>query len=142
MVDKKIAKKDIKEKVSVTKKPVVKKVSTKTVSTVPSKKIVKTKEDKLEKKIKTPKIDNKDKKISHKRRLKAVVVKNNSSHKFLNVEVTRYVAHPLYKKMMKLKKKYLVSCPVDVEVILGDKVLIEETRPISKRIKFKYISKV
>jgi ribosomal protein S17 len=149
MADKKIIKKTITEKkVPVAKKTVTKEVSSKIVKPVAKKTVLKTKsvkKDVLVKKVKTPKkeILDIDKKISHKRRLKAIVLKDNSvAHKFLNVEVTRYVAHPLYKKMIKRKKKYLVSCPQDVDFVLGERVLIEETSPISKRIKFKYISKV
>lgn len=75
--------------------------------------------------------------------IRATIVKDNSAkYKFLNVKVTRVVAHPLYKKLVKKNKKYLVSCPQDVEFKVGEEVFIEETNPISKRISFRYVSKV
>jgi small subunit ribosomal protein S17 len=75
--------------------------------------------------------------------IRATIVKDNSTkYKFLNVKVTRVVAHPLYRKLVKKNKKYLVSCPQDVEFKVGEEVFIEETNPISKRISFRYVSKV
>ena len=50
----------------------------------------------------------------------------------VTVAVERYVQHPKYKKYMKLTKKFLVHNPGNT-VAVGDKVTIEETRPISKR---------
>lgn len=47
--------------------------------------------------------------------------------------------HPLYKKRIRRSKKYLVHNDKDAKK--GDKVLIQETRPISKRKHFK-ITKV
>ncbi len=48
------------------------------------------------------------------------------------VSVERYVKHPKYKKYMRLSKKFLVHNPGNTAKI-GDKVVIRETRPISKR---------
>jgi small subunit ribosomal protein S17 len=50
----------------------------------------------------------------------------------VTVSVERYVQHPKYKKYMKLSKKFLVHNPGNT-VAIGDKVTIQETRPISKR---------
>ena len=53
------------------------------------------------------------------------------STKFQNtalVEVERMVEHPLYKKRIRRKKRYLVQD--DIGVKEGDKVSILETRPI------------
>lgn len=53
------------------------------------------------------------------------------------VEVERMVEHPLYKKRIRRKKRYLVQD--DIGVKEGDKVSILETRPISKRKRFKVL---
>ena len=51
------------------------------------------------------------------------------------VSVERYVKHPKYKKYMKLTKKFLVHDVGNTKVV-GEKVTIKETRPISKRKRF------
>lgn len=57
------------------------------------------------------------------------------------VEVTRKVAHPLYKKLMKRSKKYKVDLG-GIEVALGDRVRIGEIKPISKDKYFKILKKL
>jgi len=47
------------------------------------------------------------------------------------VAVARYVKHAKYKKFVKQVKKYLVHDPEN-SADLGDKVVIRESRPISK----------
>ena len=54
------------------------------------------------------------------------------------VEVTRKVAHPLYKKLMKKTKKYKADVKGQT-LSLGDKVKIVSTRPISKDKFFKVL---
>lgn len=51
------------------------------------------------------------------------------------VLVERYVKHPKYKKYMRRSKKFLVHDPGNSAQI-GEKVVIRETRPISKRKNF------
>lgn len=51
------------------------------------------------------------------------------------VVVERYVKHPKYKKYMRRSKKFLVHDPGN-NAQVGDKVIIRETRPISKRKRF------
>jgi len=51
------------------------------------------------------------------------------------VAVSRYVKHPKYKKFLKKVKKYLVH-DYDNAAAVGDKVVIRESRPISKRKNF------
>ena len=53
------------------------------------------------------------------------------------VEVERFVIHPLYKKRLRRKKKYLVEDTLGV--VEGDNVSIEATKPISKRKRFKIV---
>lgn len=53
------------------------------------------------------------------------------------VSVERQYRHPLYGKILRLKKKYHVVNELGAKA--GDKVTIAETRPISKTISFKII---
>ncbi|MDO8514288.1 MAG: 30S ribosomal protein S17 [bacterium] len=56
------------------------------------------------------------------------------------VSVERYVKHPKYKKFMRLSKKFLVH-DVGNTAQVGEKVVIRETRPISKRKRFILVSR-
>ena len=56
------------------------------------------------------------------------------------VDVERKFPHPLYKKIIRRSKRYTVHNELD-SLNLGDQVIIEETRPISKTKRFK-ISKL
>lgn len=53
----------------------------------------------------------------------------------VTVLIERYVKHPKYKKYLRRGKKYLVHDPGNT-VNVGDKVVIRETRPISRRKRF------
>lgn len=75
-----------------------------------------------------------------KRQLKGVVV-SNKSQKTVVVSVERVKEHPKYKRRYKIQKKYKVHNQ-NGEYNIGDKVIIEECRPISKDKKWKVISKV
>ncbi|MFN3567558.1 MAG: 30S ribosomal protein S17 [Caldimicrobium sp.] len=60
------------------------------------------------------------------------VVVSDKMDKTVVVMVERLIKHPLYGKYIKKRKKYMAhdehnSCKI------GDKVLIEETRPLSKK---------
>lgn len=57
------------------------------------------------------------------------------------VDVERKFAHPLYKKIIRKNKRYIVHDELE-NLNLGDQVTIEETRPISKTKRFKVISKM
>ena len=63
--------------------------------------------------------------------LQGVVVKA-AMKDTVTVSVERYVQHPKYKKYLRRSKKYLVHNPGNT-VAVGEKVTIQETRPISKR---------
>ena len=54
------------------------------------------------------------------------------------VAVDRYVKHPKYKKFMLRTKKYLVHDKGNTAAV-GQKVEIQETRPISKRKRFELV---
>ncbi len=65
------------------------------------------------------------------RKTKIGVVVSNKMDKTISVKVERRVKHPLYGKFVKRSKKFFAhdeqnTCSV------GDKVLIMETRPLSK----------
>ena len=64
-----------------------------------------------------------------KRLLSGVIVAAHS--KTIVVEVTRRVRHKLYKKIIKRTKKYHAH-DENNEHKIGDKVTIQESRPISK----------
>ena len=76
----------------------------------------------------------------NKRRLNGEV----SSTKMQNtvvVRVDRVKVHPRYKKRYTVSKKY--ACDNKLEnIALGDKVVIEECKPISKTKKFRVVEKI
>jgi small subunit ribosomal protein S17 len=59
------------------------------------------------------------------------LIKNITDSKTASVKVNKLVRHKLYKKVIKKSKTYLVHTD-GYDVMIGDKVLIVETRPISK----------
>ena len=65
------------------------------------------------------------------RRLTGKVV-SNKMEKSATVQVERLVKHPRYHKYMKRHKNYMVHDEGN-QVNLGDVVVIEESRPISRR---------
>ena len=65
-----------------------------------------------------------------KRILSGKVVKK-SGDKTVSVLVTRQTTHPIYKKIIRVSKKYLAH-DNDNKIIVGDSVRIQETKPISK----------
>ena len=62
-----------------------------------------------------------------------------TNKKTVVVEVERTFKHPIYKKYIKRSKKYHAHDETDV-LKVGDKVMIEETRPISKLKTWKVVS--
>lgn len=65
-----------------------------------------------------------------KRILQGVVV-SNKADKTVTVKVERRVTHPVYKKIVRVSKKYAAHDELN-RCQIGDKVKIEESRPISK----------
>ena len=65
-----------------------------------------------------------------KRILTGKVVKK-SGDKTISVLVTRQTTHPVYKKIIRVSKKYLAH-DSDNKITLGESVRIQETKPISK----------
>ena len=65
-----------------------------------------------------------------KRILSGKVLKK-SGDKTISVLVTRQTTHPIYKKLIRVSKKYLAH-DSENKIIVGDSVRIQETKPISK----------
>lgn len=64
------------------------------------------------------------------RRTKICLVTSNKMDKTAVVEVSRFKMHPIYKKRFKISKKFKAH-DEGSRCQIGDKVLIEETKPIS-----------
>jgi small subunit ribosomal protein S17 len=75
-----------------------------------------------------------------KRKLQGIVV-SNKMQKTLVVEVERVKVHPKYKRRYKVHKKYKAHFDSG-EYNIGDKVVIEESRPISKEKRWIVIKKL
>lgn len=65
------------------------------------------------------------------RKTRVGVVTSDKANKTITVEVTRRVPHPRFRKIVKKTTKYYVH-DEDGKAVTGDRVLIEETKPISK----------
>lgn len=64
-----------------------------------------------------------------------------STDKTAKVEIERQWQHPLYKKSVKRSKNYMCHYQ-GIELKLGDEVVIEECRPVSRTKRFRVINKV
>ncbi len=65
-------------------------------------------------------------------------VVSNKMKDTIVVLVSRYTKHPKYKKFLKRSKKFMAHDAGNTKEI-GDKVNIEEARPMSKNKKFKLV---
>lgn len=65
-----------------------------------------------------------------KRILSGKVVKK-SGEKTVSVLVTRQTTHPIYKKIIRVSKKYLAH-DAENTIAVGENVKIQETKPLSK----------
>lgn len=65
------------------------------------------------------------------RKTRVGVVTSNKATKTITVEVMRRVPHPRFRKIVKKTTK-LYAHDEEQKAEVGDRVLIEETRPISK----------
>lgn len=74
------------------------------------------------------------------RRLSGVVV-SAKADKTRVVEVTRVISHVKYGKRYRVSKRFSAHDPANTYK-LGDKVLIEETRPISKTKRWRIVAKI
>ena len=67
--------------------------------------------------------------------LTGIVVSTKMS-KTVVVAVERKSAHPLYRKTVTTSKRYKVRIPEHITVAVGDHVIIRESRPLSRDIRF------
>ena len=65
-------------------------------------------------------------------KMKTGIVTSDKMQKSIVVEVTRTTKHPLYKKFIRVRKKFMAHDEQD-QAQIGDFVRIEECRPVSKR---------
>lgn len=73
-----------------------------------------------------------------KRELEGVVV-SNKMEKTVKVRVDTTQSHPVYKKVVNKKKVFFAH--TEKELNIGDKVIIRESRPISKNVKWIVVNK-
>jgi small subunit ribosomal protein S17 len=62
------------------------------------------------------------------------VVSGNSMEKTVKVLVESKESHPVYRKVIKVRKTYFARTEQDLNV--GDKVTIMESRPYSKKVRW------
>lgn len=72
------------------------------------------------------------------RKTKVGIVVSNKMDKTINVMVERRLPHPIYGKSVKLSKKFMAHDDTN-QCAIGDKVKIMETRPYSKRKRWRLI---
>jgi len=75
-----------------------------------------------------------------KKQLKGIII-SDKMNKTVVVRVERVVQDPKYKKRYKVHKKYKAHDEKE-EYKMGNKVIIQECRPISKDKKWRVISKI
>jgi small subunit ribosomal protein S17 len=66
------------------------------------------------------------------------IVISNKMQKTIVVKIENRYAHPMYSKTLIKTKKYLAHDESE-ESNIGDKVLVEECRPLSKRKRWKLV---
>lgn len=71
-------------------------------------------------------------KPARRRTTKTGVVVSNKMQKTVVVAVENRVMHPMYQKYVNRTSKFLAHCENN-DCNIGDRVVIEETRPLSKR---------
>ncbi len=70
--------------------------------------------------------------MERRRQEKVGIVTSDKAQKTLTVTVVRQFSHPLYKKVVRRSKNFLVHDEKN-ECRVGDTVRIQETRPLSRR---------
>jgi small subunit ribosomal protein S17 len=86
----------------------------------------------------TPDSANDDKKAHHSKRAEKIgIVQSDKMTKTVTVRVDRVVKHPVYRKYIKRRKKFMAHDELGATV--GDKVRIMETRPLSARKRWRVV---
>ena len=78
-----------------------------------------------------------DGKKIHKRAEKVGIVSSDKMMKTVTVRVDRLVKHPVYRKYVRKRKKFMAHDEIGAKV--GDKVKIVETRPLSARKRWRVV---
>jgi small subunit ribosomal protein S17 len=78
-------------------------------------------------------------KIKNKKRMEGTVVSDKMA-KTVVVSVQSHKVHPVYKKHYNISKKYKAHDP-EKKYKVGDRVIVEETRPLSKDKKWVVVGK-
>ena len=81
----------------------------------------------------------KEKKARGSRKTKTGIVTSNKMNKTIIVKVERLIKHPIYGKYVKRWTKFWAHDEDNIANI-GDKVLIKETRPLSKKKRWRLVS--
>lgn len=76
-------------------------------------------------------------KKTHKRAEKVGIVASDKMMKTVTVRVDRLVKHPIYRKYVKRRKKFMAHDETGAKI--GDKVRIVETRPLSARKRWRVV---
>ena len=76
--------------------------------------------------------------MSNKKELKGIVI-SNKMDKTVRVEVNSPIAHPVYKKVVNRRKVFFAHTQEGCNI--GDEVLIRESKPYSKNVKWLVIKK-
>ena len=66
------------------------------------------------------------------------IVVSNKMQKTIVVKIEDRYSHPMYSKTLSKSKKYLAHDELET-CSIGDQVLVEECRPLSKRKRWKFI---
>lgn len=77
-----------------------------------------------------------DKKV-HKRAERVGIVASDKMTKTVTVRVDRVVKHPVYRKYIKKRKKFMAHDEMGAKI--GDKVRIVETRPLSAKKRWRVV---
>lgn len=81
--------------------------------------------------------DSTDDKKVHKRAERVGIVASDKMTKTVTVRVDRLVKHPVYRKYVKKRKKFMAHDEMGAKI--GDKVRIVETRPLSARKRWRVV---
>lgn len=69
------------------------------------------------------------------------VVVSTKMNSTIIIEVTQTHKHPLYKKIVRKSRRFAVHSTIP-DIAVGDKVMVREVSPVSKRVHFQVIEKV
>ena len=72
------------------------------------------------------------------RKTRIGIVVSNSMDKSISVDVERKLRHPIYGKFVKKNKKFMAHDETN-DCNVGDKVRIMETRPLSKKKRWRVV---